>query len=311
MLPSTNRLTQYRWKPLLTAAVICFGTSALVAGAEVVFNRNFGASDILPFLIWTLPFAGVIALTKGKLADASRRLPILLRYAVAVAVGIAAGVLWTYIVAFFLGAWFGAFSFLVLPCWIAGGASGMILGIGGYKSMKQSMLVELVFITAICLSAVIAPKYLFDFLTENQRLEVVSISWQPDPEPLNVREGSERGLPDNFKLADEDLSKLKSLGLTGQVAFDGSSGFIGQGKHARTLIVMQRQLKGTVELPQPDGVEVIYIQGEDGWKMYPSDAPTLQRTIRLWADERDPARATLYSIERADGSRQVGTLFTW
>jgi hypothetical protein len=311
MTPSTNPLMQPHRNPLLTVAIICFGISALMAGAEVAFNGGFGASDILPFLIWTLPFAGVIALSKEKLTNSVRRLSILVRYAVAVAAGIAAGLLWTYIVAFFGGAWFGAFSFPILSCWVVGGASALILGTAGYKSRKRSVLVELTIIAALTLGSMTVPKYLFDFLTENQRLEVVSISWQPDPAPLNVREGSERGLPNNFKLADADLSKLKSLGLTGQVAFDGSSGFIGRGKHARTLIVMQRQLEETVELPQPDGVEVIYIQGKDGWKMYPSDAPTLQRTIRLWADKRNPNWATRYSVERVDGSRQGGTLLTW
>jgi hypothetical protein len=305
MLPPTNHLTQYRRKPLLTTAVICFSTSALVASGEATFNKDFGANDILPFLIWTLPFAGVIALTKGKLGDASRRLPILLRYAVAVAIGIATGVLWTYIVAFFLGAWFGAFSFPVLSCWIAGGVCGMIVGGSNYKNGKQSVTLEWVITAVLCLGAITIPRYLVDFLSKNQKLEVVAVKLKSGSESLAVREVFDPAL------SNEDVARLKSLGLSGQVAFAGGSGFVGRGKPARTLIIMQRQLKGTVELPQPDGVEVIYIQGEDGWKMYPSDAPTLPRTIRLWADERDPARATLYSIERADGSRQNGTLFTW
>jgi hypothetical protein len=116
-------------------------------------------------------------------------------------------------------------------------------------------------------------------------------------------------------LSNEDVVNLKSLGLTGQVSYAGSSGVVGLGKQTseskRILIVMQSQLKEPVELKQPNGGNVIYIQNDDGWKMYPSDTPTLERTIRLWADEKDPAWATLYSIELANGTRQGGTLFTW
>jgi hypothetical protein len=155
------------------------------------------------------------------------------------------------------------------------------------------------------------PKYLFDSLSNNQKVEVVSVKWKPSLEPLTVQDSSSLNVPNNFRLSNEDVANLKSLGLTGQIAYAGSSGFVGRGKPTRVLIVMQRQLKEPVELKQPNGVDIIYIQNEDGWKMYPSNAPTLERTIRLWADEQDPTWATLYSIERADTTRQDGTLFTW
>ena len=304
MPPSTNHSTRHRWNLLPTTAVICFVVSALVASAKVAFNGGFGVSDILPFLIWTLPFAGVIALTKEKLTSSLRWLSTLLGYTVAVVLGVVGGLLWTYLVAFFLGAGFGAFSFPVLPCWIAGGASAMIIGVGSYKGMRQSALIELAIIAAMCLGVVMGSKPLFVFLSGGQELEVIAIKWQPGPELLTNLEVL------GINLSDRDLAQLKAIGLAGQVAYAGS-GTHGEGRHARALIVMQHQLTEPINLPQPDGVKVIYIQSEDGWKMYPSDAPTLQRSIRLWADERDPTRATRYSVEHADGSRQGGTLFTW
>ncbi len=304
MLPSTRHSPQSRWQPVLTAAVVCLAFSVLVAVAQVILNRGFGAGDLLPLFLWSLPFAVIIALGKKKLMDSLRQLSLPLRYVLSVTVGIAGGVLWTYVVAFFLGAWFGAFSFPVLSCWIAGGASGMSVG-NIYQGGKQSIIGELAIAAVLCLGAVAVPKYLFDLSAKNQRLQVTAVKWQPGPEPLTAQQVFD------FKLSNEDVARLESLGLTGHVTFAAGSGFVGRGKSARVLIVMQRQLKESVELPQPDGVEVIYIQGEDGWKMYPSDAPTLQRAIRLWADEQDPTWATRYSIERADGSRQGGTLFTW
>lgn len=45
-----------------------------------------------------------------------------------IVVGVFVGVLFTYGVALVLGQWFGAFSFPVLWCWVAGGAVGMSAG---------------------------------------------------------------------------------------------------------------------------------------------------------------------------------------
>jgi len=312
MTPSTNQSMQNCRTPFLSGAIICFGISGLVAGVKVASNRGYGAGDLLPFFIWTLPFAGVIALTKGKLTNSFRRLPVLPGYALAAATGIGLGLLWTYIVAFFVGAWFSAFSFPVLTCWIIGGASGMIAGAGNYDSRKQSVLVESAIVAALSLGFMTIPKYLFDIVSSNQKLELVSVKWKPGSDKLTVRlASSSHNLPDNFKVSDEKVGRLKSLGLVGEVAFNGGSGPTGRGEPASVLIVMQRQLKEPVELRQPDGVEVIYVQGENGWEMYPADAPTLPRTIRLWADEKDPTWATRYSIERVDGSQQGGTLLTW
>ncbi len=150
-------------------------------------------------------------------------------------------------------------------------------------------------------------------LSSNQKLEVVSVKWKFSLEPLTVQDSS--NLPNNFGLTNEDAANLKSLGLTGQIAFAGSSGVVSldnsEGKPARVLIVMQHQLKESIKLKQPNGVDLIYVQNEDGWKMYPSNAPTLERTIHLWADEKNPTWATRYSIERPDNTLQGGTLFTW
>ncbi|MGI8493842.1 MAG: hypothetical protein ACR2L1_00835 [Pyrinomonadaceae bacterium] len=148
-------------------------------------------------------------------------------------------------------------------------------------------------------------------LLDNQKLEVVSVKWKPGLESLAVQDSSNLNISNTFRLSKEDVANLKSTGITGQIDYAGSSGFVGRGKPVKVLIVMQYQLKEPVELRQPKGVNVIYIQNNDGWKMYPPNAPTSERTIRLFADEKDPTWATRYSIERVDKTLQGGTLFTW
>jgi len=147
-------------------------------------------------------------------------------------------------------------------------------------------------------------------LLEGQELKVVAFKWETGLELLDFRKNF------NIELSEKDVAEIKSLGLTGELTFS-SSGTYGRAshvrivKHARVLVVMKHQLTEPVDLPQPDGVEVIYIQGDDKWHKYPSDAPTLKRVIHLEADKKAPQWATLYMVEHVDGSRQGGTLFTW
>lgn len=310
MLPSRNHLAEYRWQPFFIAVVVTLVISLLMAAIQVGLNNGFGSGDVLPFLLWSLPFAAVIALIRDKLFDFLRRRRVTHRYLLAVLIGTASGVLWTYIVAIFLGAWFGAFSFSVLPCWIAGGAAAMIAGIGGHNSSARSLITELIIVGALGLISMTVPKYLVDFLSSNQELEVVSLKWRPGAEPLAFEDTEGGPIFDKPRLTRDAMTILNSLALRGHLAFTGRA-IYGSGNPARVIIVMQRQVKEPVELLQPDGVTVIYVQDEDGWKMYPSDAPTLQRTIRVWPDENDPTWETRYLVENSDGSRQGGTLFTW
>jgi hypothetical protein len=51
---------------------------------------------------------------------------------------------------------------------------------------------------------------------------------------------------------------------------------------------MQRPVTDVVELKEPDATSVVYVQGDHGWRMFPADAPTLKRTIRLEPVPYDP-----------------------
>lgn len=214
------------------------------------------------------------------------------------------GVLWTYLVALALGPWVGAFSFPVLSCWVAGGASGIIAAAGTCTKLKRGyVLAELLLVTAIITAATIGTEPLFILLSRDQRLELVFVLWKPSSDPLSVEKQYGLGI------TSEELTQLKLIGVTGQLTVMGPGTF-GRGKHTRAVILMQHESESPVELAQPDGSEVIYLQYDNEWKMYPPNAPTLRRTIRLEPDKRNPG-ATLYMVELADGSAQGGTAFTW
>lgn len=294
-------------KASFLAALICLAASDLVAVSTIILNRGFGAGDLWAFLFWCLPFVGIIAGIAPLLMNLCCRLHVFIRIIVAALVGAVNGFIWTFVVASFLGAWFGAFSFSVLSCWIAGGASGMIAATFACPRVtKRQITIESVLIVAICLLAVVGTKPFFIWLSHDQRLYVLNLKLTPVLASELVIEKSTR---ENYDLTANDINQLESLGLRGYL--EGySGGYYGEGKPSRAIIVMQHQLNSPVELPQPDGVNVIYIQEGDEWRMYPANAPTLKRKIRLEIPDNNKG-VTHYWVEHPNGARSGGQAFSW
>ena len=308
--PSNSQASASARLVFLLSSSVCFFASGLTAATMIAINHGFGAGDMWSFLFWSLPFAALIGVLNLFLTRLYCRLLFLIRYPVAILLGAIAGALWTYLVALFLGAWFGAFSFPVLPCWIGGASGAMVMAAGTCMGMKKNtVVVELLLVITIIVIAATGSEPLFAWLSPDQRLEVVFVQWTPGSEHLSVK-----GIPSIAEspattLTSEEVARLEAMGLTGKLTITASS-FQGAGKHGRVVIVMHRQVESAVELAQPDATDVIYIQDGNEWKMYPPDAPTLKRAILLEPFKHDP-RSTSYMVELADGAAQGGTAFHW
>ena len=90
-----------------------------------------------------------------------------------------------------------------------------------------------------------------------------------------------------FMLSEQDYDRLKSLGLKGRLKVVGCTCLGDTPEKARALLVMQRQIREPIDLPQPDMCEVIYLQEGDSWRKFPAEAPVLRRRIRLNIDSED------------------------
>jgi hypothetical protein len=304
MTSLTHVVVMNRWRMVLVAPFVCLAVSMLLASAKVAIRGGFGASDLIPFLVWTIPLSLVGALIRHGLDSLLRLQSAPLTYTLSGVAGIISGVLWTYLVALWLGPYFGAFSFEVLPCWIVGAASALIMTTTYSLGTGRQVSISLAIIAVIGLAGLLGDRPLFHLLTNAQRLELVIVEWTPGSEPLSNPPilGS--------KLTDADFEQLKSIGLTGQVEV-GGPGFYGEGKRGKAIIVISQPVKQSTMLPQPDGGEVIYVQTPEGWKIYPPTAATLGRNIQLWPDEQEPESVTRFFVENANGSRQGGALAIW
>jgi hypothetical protein len=109
-----------RARPWLAVAATL--SASLVAAIVLTTVKGWGEDDIGAFLYWTVPFALLLGLAT-RLAGPRWPVPVAV-------VGAAAGLLWTVVVALLLGPFFLAFGFPVVLGWMAGGAVGLLAGMG-------------------------------------------------------------------------------------------------------------------------------------------------------------------------------------
>jgi hypothetical protein len=97
-----------------------------------------------------------------------------------------------------------------------------------------------------------------------------TIQLLPGPDDLEIENVS---VWNQFHLTDEDFRRLQFLGLKGKLRVTGwgTSGYAPY--NARTLIVARHQISEAVDLPQPNGCEVIYYQVGDEWRRFPAEVP--------------------------------------
>ena len=106
-------------------SVGCFIGSNFVARLLVDLNDGFGAGDLRGFAIFSTVFALVFLLPAALFAILFGDWRLANRLWLAVLLGAIGGFGWTLLNLWYLGPWFGAWSFPVLYCWMAGGVFGL------------------------------------------------------------------------------------------------------------------------------------------------------------------------------------------
>jgi len=163
--------------------------------------------------------------------------------------------------------------------WIALGAPIVIVGLGAGMSYVRSL--------------------------SDQRLQVVFVKWDDLPQEGGIVAKTGAGPP----LATEELDQLRSAGLRGTLTVVGSF-TQGSGPDARMVVVMKTQPLSPVTLYQPDQGKMVYVQDQENWARYPSDAPVLDRLVELYTPAESPSH-TRFWVQLASGAQSGGTATTW
>ena len=131
----------------------------------------------------------------------------------------------------------------------------------------------------------------------DQELGLSVLLWTPSASPLTIQEQTQ------IRLSPIEIQQIKDTGITGALSTYTANGRFGSGKKSHVTLIMQRPVNQPIELKEPDATRVVYVQYGKGWKIFPPDARTLERTIRIEPEAGDPTQTSVM-VGLASGSRQ-------
>jgi hypothetical protein len=179
------------------------------------------------------------------------------------------------------------------------------------SSSKRAFAARLALIGAIAVWSFYMPA-IRGFATSrlsDQELGLAVLLWNPTASPLVIQQPAQSPNTPSTRLSAGDVKQIEAAGLRGELSVYTANDRYGSGKKSHVTIVMQRPVTDAVELKEPDATSIVYVQGDHGWKMFPADAPTLKRTIRLEPVPYDPNWPGAYPqtsvmVELSTGARQ-------
>ena len=152
--------------------------------------------------------------------------------------------------------------------------------------------------------------------------EIVYGRWDPGTGPLvvhpfvisapNLRAfpGAPALASAEVNLSEAETERLRSAGVGGEISILGiSKAFPSEG---RIVLVMQHQLDEPFEFSKPAGnLDLIYLQGPNGWQKLPPDAAESSKKLRLMIPEDKPQHTCISRNANAKKSTECGSAFYW
>ena len=295
--------------PIVTgfrAAGICFLVSSAIGLGFVLRQRGFGASDLPPFLLWSLAFSSAVGVSNAFLAKWVTNTSSIpwARCMLALAVAVGLVVVWSSLVNLVLGPWALAFGFPITPAWIAGALTGTFIVTCLSVVPTGGGLIWIAGIgVAVALVTVVITEPIASLLTGDQQVTVMFARLEPGGIGLVIE--------DDLELLSEELKALaEGSGIRGLLRIQGGS-VEGSGPLSSALVIMETQIGSPVELALPDRSMVVYVQQGSDWLRFPADTPTLSRRILLHPESGIDWNTTVYAVELATGGLSGGDAVSW
>jgi hypothetical protein len=295
-------------RAVLAATASC--TSFLVSGTFALLllaqNRWFGAGDLRAFVVYSAGLALLLGVVAAGVTPMFWKWSPWSGYVGGALLGLGAGYVFALGNLLLLGPWFGAWSFPVLECWLAGGLAG---GVAAALSLERTRpgraLAAGASLLALLVTIWLGYSPLMLALSGDQRLTVVLVKWIPSDQPLTIKE--QRGLDTDsiVSLGEDALSLIRSAGVRGHIEVWGRS-IHGRGPNATAVVLLQSPIPDHRTVRQPDRTTALYVQGPGGFQMFPASAKTLDREIALFGGPR-----LWYSVRLANDGVQSGSAFEW
>ena len=276
-----------------------FLLSFVVGVVGVAQNEWFGSSDLSPYAFYCLPFAIFLWGASSLFYRIACTWSLWLVIPTAVLVGAITGFVSTYVVAIFLGPWFGAMSVPMLKCWSVSAsifcpAVYLIKKIG----VKKPSLIGATACAGFGVALFFGFSPLWSLGTGNQNLMTAFFRHIPGEQDLKIA-----GEPE--WLTEEDRELIIGSGLTGKLeCFRSGGSNTAEWPRAKTFVIFTSDLSDTVRLPQPKHSTIVYLQHGQEFIGIPDDTPTFDRAIEFYKDDS----GWHYWVEHASGAKSGGGL---
>jgi hypothetical protein len=291
------RLSRFAIAAVTSTAItllLTYGTYSLhlwVGGHLSV--RDFILRSLLPFPI-------VVGLVAGLWPSPHLRRSPLTASAIGAVVGLAYGYLAPRVLfSHAMGQWLvieWEIDFAALVCAITAGTCAMLLSVTARSRLALMAAAILVLI------AVLVPGPAFDLINRNHELTVAIVipckAVATKDEPHVLTNGYSTPV-DVGGVTDHVMRLIRDEGITGQYRVSHLYRQ-GHGTQALVVIVLNQPVVSEVQLPQPCGGNVIYLQQPDGWKKIPAQFPAVGLSLTLRPPISDRALGGL-TINEAGG----------
>jgi hypothetical protein len=192
----------------------------------------------------------------------------------------------------YLGIMNWGYDLALLVCAVVPGTCAMLLAVTARSRRVIATVVTLI------LTALLVPAPASDLISHNRELTVAVVI------PCNDDATSEPRVTADVYATPVDvgivikqvLGLLRNEGITGRYRVSDLYR-AGHGKKALAVIVLNQPVATKVDLQEPRGGEVIYLQQPDGWKRIPPQLPTLSLPLTIEPPVSEKALAGLMVTE--------------
>lgn len=247
---------------------------------QLVKQDGYGQGDLVPAVIWTIPFAVLSGLFFGLFSPTWRRLPLLIAYSLVAVLSVLGTLLWATLVTVSLGPTVGAFSIAPAAGWQLGCLAAVLVGVSVIKAStvrNRQRLFSILYIAALVgvpLVTTAATYRLLESITDQSQPSFITIKWINNSDDMVIDDPGEL-------LSQEERERLNSLNLGGNLIVRSIILGIGSLRDTRIIVLMQGPTDKEVMLPIPNHTSIIYIQQVDSWTKYPQNAPTISKVVKL------------------------------
>jgi hypothetical protein len=164
-----------------------------------------------------------------------------------------------------------------LLCSTIAGTCAMLLSI---TSRDRTVLTT---VALLVLLAALVPGPIFDLLVHNQELTVAIVTPKDGVNSPSAPEVSAEVYATPMNVGAETtrvLQLLRGNGVSGDFHV-ADLHRLGHGKQVLVVIVIKQPILSRIELAEPNGANLIYVQQHDGWMEVPLQVPRLDRIISL------------------------------